>query len=976
MAKLRNSNKESAFRKNLRKLFSGDVLVDMGGGNRKRLDVDSSSKSSTYASYTDKIKRSKRTYLPRLNNSFNRTKLFRKYEQMDRDSIISSALDIYADESTTKNSEGNMLSIKSDNNNIVKHLNVLYYQILNIEFNLWTWIRTMVKYGDCFTYNIVEKNKGIINTHFISNYDIERQEEDDEIKFKLLNGIKINDGNQDRETLYNFEVSHFRLLNDNNYLPYGRSLLEGTRKTWEQLILMEDAMLLHRIMRSPERRKYKIDVSNIPPKDVDAYMEEIINSVKKTPYIDEQTGEYNLRYNLESSIDDIFLPVRGDRSGNEVETLSGLDWNGIDDIEYLKNKMMASLKIPKPFLGYDESVEGKCISPETEIPLINGETKKAKTLIEDYKNNIKNYAYSLDENTGKIVAGEIEWAGYTRLNTQIVRVWLDNGEYLDTTPDHYFLKRNGEWVQAQELQPEDSLMPLYLSNGGYKNHYTTVYNFVNEKYDLVHKNVAEQYELIDNRSKVIHHKDFDSRNNDPDNLDCSMGFYEHRKFHADHMKEMNKSPNMIAWRSSDEFKENCSKAGKIGGKKAGVKLGKWVKENGPSNKKEDVYILCDVCGERVKVDYYRKDSAKTCGRKSCTVEYFSKTKKENILYNQKYHLITFENLIEKSKISNSFKELETNLGVNRRTLNKIFDFYGIVDKYSFIEDYMPLALKNVSFVNNFRQLEYKNHSVSAIEWLDDNMNTCDISVKKYHNFGTKAGVIIHNSTLASMDLRFARTIEYVQRIVESELKKMGVVHLYALGFGAEDVLNFDISLTNPSIIYEQEKVSLLSEKIRLAQDMADSQMFSFKDIYQRVFDMSAEDLEQNKKDIIRDYKFKFRLEQLEREGNDPQETKQSVGTPHDLAMLNYSEPGEPGAPKGGFEDSGRPPEGTKYNTQNHPHGRNSLGKDSYKKVSTRNDRSSKVKHDFKSGKPLALENERIKKENIMEMMFGSKKNKT
>lgn len=591
MAKLRNSNKESAFRKNLRKLFSGDVLVDMGGGNRKRLDVDSSSKSSTYASYTDKIKRSKRTYLPRLNNSFNRTKLFRKYEQMDRDSIISSALDIYADESTTKNSEGNMLSIKSDNNNIVKHLNVLYYQILNIEFNLWTWIRTMVKYGDCFTYNIVEKNKGIINTHFISNYDIERQEEDDEIKFKLLNGIKINDGNQDRETLYNFEVSHFRLLNDNNYLPYGRSLLEGTRKTWEQLILMEDAMLLHRIMRSPERRKYKIDVSNIPPKDVDAYMEEIINSVKKTPYIDEQTGEYNLRYNLESSIDDIFLPVRGDRSGNEVETLSGLDWNGIDDIEYLKNKMMASLKIPKPFLGYDESVEGK-------------------------------------------------------------------------------------------------------------------------------------------------------------------------------------------------------------------------------------------------------------------------------------------------------------------------------------------------------------------------------------------------STLASMDLRFARTIEYVQRIVESELKKMGVVHLYALGFGAEDVLNFDISLTNPSIIYEQEKVSLLSEKIRLAQDMADSQMFSFKDIYQRVFDMSAEDLEQNKKDIIRDYKFKFRLEQLEREGNDPQETKQSVGTPHDLAMLNYSEPGEPGAPKGGFEDSGRPPEGTKYNTQNHPHGRNSLGKDSYKKVSTRNDRSSKVKHDFKSGKPLALENERIKKENIMEMMFGSKKNKT
>lgn len=727
---------QSAFKRNLRKLFSNDILVDMGGGEKRRLDVDKSSKSSTYTSHLDKMKRSRQTHLPRLNNSFNRMKLFRKYEQMDSDSIISSALDIYADESTTKNSEGNILSIYSDNKNIINYLNVLYYQILNVDFNLWTWIRTMVKYGDCFTYNVVEKNKGVINTHFISNYDIERNETDEEVKFNLLNGLKVADGNQEREELYNFEVSHFRLLSDNNYLPYGRSLLEGTRKTWEQLILMEDAMLLHRIMRSPERRKYKIDVSGIPPKDVDAYMEEIMNSVKKTPYVDEQTGEYNLRYNLESSIDDIFLPVRGERSGNEVETLSGLDWNGIDDIEYLKNKMMASLKIPKPFLGYDESVEGKCISPETEIPLINGETKKAKTLIENYKNNIKNYVYSLDENTGKIVAGEIEWAGYTRLNTQIVRVWLDNGEYLDTTPDHYFLKRNGEWVQAQGLQPEDSLMPFYLSNGG-----------------------------------------------------------------------------------------------------------------------------------------------------------------------------------------------------------------------------------------------YKNHKVSNVEWLDDNIDTCDISVKNYHNFGTKAGVIIHNSTLASMDLRFARTIEYIQRIIESELKKIGVIHLYALGFSSQDVMNFTINLTNPSIIYEQEKVSLLSDKIRLAQDMADSQMFSFKEIYERVFGLSEEDLKKNKKDIIQDYKFKFRLEQLEREGNDPQETKQSVGTPHDLAMLNYQEPGEPGAPDGGFENAGRPPEGTKNNTQDHPHGRNSLGQDTYKDVSTKNDKSSKIKHDFKSGKPLALEDEYLRREKIIEIMFGNGKKK-
>ena len=122
---------------------------------------------------------------------------------------------------------------------------------------------------------------------------------------------------------------------------------------------MEDAMLIHRIMRAPEKRIFKIDVGNIPPREVEQFMQKIINKMKKTPVIDQSTGEYNLKYNMESVTEDYFLPVRGGDSGTEIDTLPGLSNNDqIDDIEYLKNKLMASLRIPKAFLGYEEGLSG------------------------------------------------------------------------------------------------------------------------------------------------------------------------------------------------------------------------------------------------------------------------------------------------------------------------------------------------------------------------------------------------------------------------------------------------------------------------------------------------------------------------------------------------------------------------------------------------------------------------------------------
>jgi len=122
---------------------------------------------------------------------------------------------------------------------------------------------------------------------------------------------------------------------------------------------MEDAMLIHRVMRAPEKRIFKVDVGNIPPNEVDNYMQKIINGSKKVPFIDERTGEYNLKYNMQNLIEDYYMPVRGSDNGTSIDTLKGLEYNMTDDLNYLKGKLMAALQIPKAYLGYEEDTNGK-----------------------------------------------------------------------------------------------------------------------------------------------------------------------------------------------------------------------------------------------------------------------------------------------------------------------------------------------------------------------------------------------------------------------------------------------------------------------------------------------------------------------------------------------------------------------------------------------------------------------------------------
>ena len=368
----------------LKRLFSTDVLIrNVGGDQLKVMDVNKIQMTGELET-NSLIDRFNRVYTNSPNSlygqqqNFNyqtlRPYLYSEYDAMDTDAIVASALDILADESTLKNDMGEVMHIKSSDENIQQILYNLFYDVLNIEFNLWPWIRNMCKYGDFFLKLEIAEKFGVYGVIPYTAYHIERLEGDPknptEIRYRFdpdgISGADSgyfsvpNSANQANSIIFdNYEMAHFRLLTDMNFLPYGRSYIEPARKLFKQYVLMEDAMLIHRIVRAPEKRIYYMNVGSIPPNEVDAFMEKTITKLKRTPYMDEKTGEYNLKFNMQNMLEDFYIPIRGNDSSTKIDNLAGLQWDGIADVEYLRDKLFAALKVPKAFMGYDENTDGK-----------------------------------------------------------------------------------------------------------------------------------------------------------------------------------------------------------------------------------------------------------------------------------------------------------------------------------------------------------------------------------------------------------------------------------------------------------------------------------------------------------------------------------------------------------------------------------------------------------------------------------------
>ena len=369
----------------LQRLFSTDVIIRNVGGDQIKVMDSNQIQTNGNLETNSLIDRFNRIYSTNptslygsqfnFNYQYLRPQLYSEYDVMDQDAIIASALDIIADESTLKNDMGEVLSIRSSNEAIQKVLYNLFYDVLNIEFNLWAWVRSMAKYGDFFLKLEIAEKFGVYNVIPYNAYHIERQEGQNiknpaEVRFKyspdgLVNpssGMYSTPGQRDNENgifFDNYEMAHFRLIGDTNYLPYGRSYLEPGRKLFKQYTLMEDAMLIHRIARAPEKRIFYMNVGGIPPNEIDAFMQKTISNMKRTPHMDEKTGEYNLKYNMQNMMEDFYIPIRGNDTTTKIDTTPGLTYDGIQDVEYLRDKLFAALKVPKAFLGYDENIEGK-----------------------------------------------------------------------------------------------------------------------------------------------------------------------------------------------------------------------------------------------------------------------------------------------------------------------------------------------------------------------------------------------------------------------------------------------------------------------------------------------------------------------------------------------------------------------------------------------------------------------------------------
>ncbi len=294
---------------------------------------------------------------------------FYDYESMEYTPEISAALDIYGEESTTADENGFMLQIYSESKRIKSVLTDLFNNNLDLNTNLPMWVRNTCKYGDNFVYLKLDSDKGVIGCMQLPNIEIERLERGMAARISSVEETNNTKGLhflwkvKDME-FNSWEIAHFRLLGDDRKLPYGTSMLEKARRIWKQLLLSEDAMLIYRTSRAPERRVFKIFVGNMDDKDVEPYVQRVANKFKRDQIVDSKTGNVDLRYNQMAVDQDYFIPVRDPAAPNPIETLPGAQNLGeIADIEYIQKKLLTALRVPKAFLGFEEPVgEGKNLS--------------------------------------------------------------------------------------------------------------------------------------------------------------------------------------------------------------------------------------------------------------------------------------------------------------------------------------------------------------------------------------------------------------------------------------------------------------------------------------------------------------------------------------------------------------------------------------------------------------------------------------
>jgi hypothetical protein len=391
-------NSQSSLFKRLTRLFSGPIAT------RRSRQIQSQAGTApdkyTFRTSTGKEFKKKEYYNPfqpmQYKNiaTMDRGLRYSDFEEMEYTPEIASALDIYADEITTSSDLNPIVGVDCENQEIKQIVTTFLYKVLNIESNLFGWARSMCKYGDYYLYMDIDDEVGVTNVIPLPVREIEREEGKDPTNPNYVQYF-WNGASSEGVTFENWQVAHFRVMGNDKYVPYGTSTLEPARRIWRQLTLVEDAMMAYRVVRSPERRVFYIDVGNIPPQDVEQYIEQVKTQMKRNQILDADTGRVDLRYNPMSIDEDYYIPIRAGQS-SRIETLAaGQLTNAIDDVQYLRDKLFSALKVPKAYLAQSDAMEDKSTLAQKDIRFARTIQRLQRVILSELEKMVIVHLYTL-----------------------------------------------------------------------------------------------------------------------------------------------------------------------------------------------------------------------------------------------------------------------------------------------------------------------------------------------------------------------------------------------------------------------------------------------------------------------------------------------------------------------------------------------------------------------------------------------------
>lgn len=735
---------------------------------------------------------------------------------------INSALDIFADESTQFDENDCVIDIHSENAEIKEVLDVLFYDILNIEFNIWSWTRNLCKYGDFVLFVDASEENGILNLLPIPINEIEREEGYDKNDPFAVRFRWITQGNMILEA---WQIIHFRLLGNDSFLPYGSSMIEAARRIWRQLILIEDAMLVYRIVRSPERRVFKIDVGNVSPDKIDEFMEQVKNKLRRNQIIDPATGRVDLRYNPLSVDEDYFIPVRGDK-GSDISTLPGGQFP---------------------------------VRRDTPIPLLDGRVLTIEQLAREYDEGKENWVHSVQEGSNTVVPGKVVWCGKNYVCDRLHRIWLDDGTYVDMAPEHPVVLRDGTKKRADRLISGDSLMPFRTKKGLLGNYgYRMVQDPSDDEWKFVHRLVAGHAE--GRKNQALHHVDFDRFNNRPDNLRW-MGWKEHIRLHGEHAIRYLHTPEMDRKNAERMAAYNRSEKGRA----ATVQWNttRWENPEFRRSHSGEKHWLVRKWACRYDVLSPEK-LAEFCRERGITSF-------KQLLERDDRPLATpeqFRACLRHHGIGSWTEFSRDNLGVQPRnhSVVRVEIIEGVSDDVYCMTVVGPAGEDDR---HNFALLGRRPDGKIGQEWdgffvsntgdIDDVQyiqNKLFAALKIPKSYLGYEGDVGSKATLAQQDVRFARTIQRIQKIIVAELQKIAIVHLFILGYRGSDLVDFQIDMASSSTIAEQQKLELWRLRFEIAGS-AQEGMLDRETVYREIFKFSDEKIEK-----IREGKKVDKLEDL------------------------------------------------------------------------------------------------------------------